>query len=181
MYLTDCPKIRSPFYFHYLSSRNFARQMIILYYYSVCPINDRSILFIRRVMSDTWLICVTCCCENVNGLSFHLLFNLSSMSFWQTTIPSRLFVLKWLSYSAYLTKDWCITFVNKIWFTCCCCCCCLKMSIPFSFLFLFYAFDKWHVLTPLVLNRLFYFMSLTNGWPSYTREAIIVSPQICSF
>lgn len=43
LYLTDCPKMRSPFHFHYLSSRE------------VCSTNGNPILLFG--MSDKWSIC----------------------------------------------------------------------------------------------------------------------------
>lgn len=167
--------MRISFHFRYLSSREVCStndNPVLLH--SVCPINDRSALLVRRRSSyfvpDTWLICVTRCREN--GL-LHLFFNLSSMSFWQTTIPLRLFVLKWLSYSTdeRLMYNICI---NKIWFTCCC----LKTSVPFIVLY----FSSTRLTNdspiPLVLNRPFRFIKcLTNDWPTYSRGHNLVSSQ----
>lgn len=172
LYLTDCPKMRSPFYFHYLSSREMvARQMVILYYYSVCPINDRSVLFIRRrssyfVHSHVWHVTdlrysLLWKCEWLAPFIFQSFFHVvltNEYSF--TTIRLKMIILFYVS-DERLMYNICI---NKIWFTCCC-------------LFHLVSYFSSTCLTndspiPLVLNRLFYFIK-SDKWLTY----LLVSPQ----
>lgn len=101
--------------------------MVILYYYSVCPINDRSVLFIRRrssyfVHSHVWHVTdlrylLLWKCEWLAPFIFQSFFHVvltNEYSF--TTIRLKMIILFYVS-DERLMYNICI---NKIWFTCCC-------------------------------------------------------------